>query len=101
MRSVSPNVCVHPRHREGVPAVSFVEVTVLEARNETIEATLDGELIVRAMRVDTESGYVESFGPSDPRSLNEHWMIYLPGAHSIVRHEIPVLHYFGESVNPI
>lgn len=75
-----------------------VEVTELEARRETVEATLDGKLIVRAMRVDNESyGYTERF--VDGRrgtELEQHWMIYLHGAVSVVGHEIPALHYFGD-----
>jgi hypothetical protein len=68
-----------------------VEVTELEARNESVEAHLNGRLIVRASRVDNESyGYTERF--VDGRrgtELQQHWMIYLPDVIA------PVLHYFG------
>lgn len=78
-----------------------VEVTKLEARKETVEATLDGKVIVRAMRVDAEStGYLEHFAPNS-RPPDQHWMIYLPGAHSIVGHEIPALHHFGSDMHPL
>jgi hypothetical protein len=72
-----------------------IEIKTLESRKETIEATIGGEVVVRAVRWDEPSrSYSEHFAP--PEADHPHWIIDFPRIASMVGHEIHEIHVFND-----